>query len=123
MSAETVRLLWERMEARDWDAAGAQLHEDVVVDWPHSGERIRSRESFMALQRTYPEGWNIDILRVVDAGETVAADVRVDHGETTFYCAGFYDVREGRISRGTEYWVTAGSEEPPDWRAEWTERL
>jgi hypothetical protein len=31
MSAEAVRLLWERMEARDWEGVAAQLHPDVVV--------------------------------------------------------------------------------------------
>jgi ketosteroid isomerase-like protein len=122
MSAEPVRLLFERMEARDWETAAAQLHEDVVFDWPHSGERIRGLENFMAIQRNYPDGWRIDVLRVAEAGNAVAAEVRVDHGETSFYCAGFYELRDGRISAGTEYWVEARSEEPPAWRARWTER-
>jgi ketosteroid isomerase-like protein len=121
VSAEPVRLLFECMEARDWETASAQLHEDVVVDWPHSGERIRGRENFMAVQRNYPEGWHIHLLRVIHAGEAVASEVRVDHGETSFYCAGLYELRDGRIASGTEYWVTAGSEEPPAWRAQWTE--
>ncbi|MGH3030854.1 MAG: nuclear transport factor 2 family protein [Gaiellaceae bacterium] len=121
MSAEPVRLLFESMEARDWEAAAAQLHEEVVVDYPHTGERIRGRESFMAIQR-YPEGGHIHVLRVVAAGDTAVSEVRVDHGETTYYCAGFNGLRGGRIYAGTEYWVEARSEEPPGWRAQWTGR-
>jgi hypothetical protein len=31
LSAESVRLVWERMEARDWKGVAVQLHPDVVV--------------------------------------------------------------------------------------------
>lgn len=41
MSAEAVRLFWEQVEARNWDAVAARLDEGVVVDWPHTGERLR----------------------------------------------------------------------------------
>jgi hypothetical protein len=111
------------MEARDWEAAGAQVHDDVVVDWPHSGERLRGRENYMAVQRNYPEGWRVDVLRVVATGDVAAAEVKVEHGEERFFCAGFYELRDARIVKGTEYWVTAGAEEPPAWRAPWTERM
>ncbi|HSK16863.1 MAG TPA: nuclear transport factor 2 family protein, partial [Gaiellaceae bacterium] len=79
MSAEPVRRLWERMEARDWDAVAALLHEDVIVDWPATGERMRGRDDYLAVQRNFPEGWRIEVLRVVDGGEEVASEVRVEH--------------------------------------------
>ena len=44
-NAEAVRRLWERFEARDWGAAAHELQEDFVADWPHTGERIRGRET------------------------------------------------------------------------------
>lgn len=122
MSAEAVRLFWERMEARDWDAVAARLDEGVVVDWPHTGERIRGRDNYLAVQQNYPEGWHIDVLRVVESDAGVVSEVRVDHGETSFYCAAFYDLRGGCISGGTEYWIEARAEEPAFWRARWTER-
>ena len=81
MSAETVRLLWERMEARDWEGVAAQLDRDVVVDWPNTGERMRGRENYLAVQREYPEGWHIVALRIVDGGDTVVSEVRVEQGD------------------------------------------
>lgn len=39
-TAEVVRLLWERMEAREWDAARATLADDLVVEYVHTGERF-----------------------------------------------------------------------------------
>jgi ketosteroid isomerase-like protein len=44
-------------------------------------------------------------------------------GDVTEYVACFYQLREGRIVRGTEYWITEGYQEAPQWRAHWTEPL
>jgi hypothetical protein len=119
--AGVVRALFERMEARDWDSARATLADDAVVDWPHSGERYPEADSFIGMQRAYPEGWHIEVGRVVEQAPAVVAEVRVTQGEEVFHCIGIYEVVGERIARGTEYWVTAGSEEPPEWRRRFTE--
>ena len=123
MSAEPVRLLWERMEARDWEGAAAQLHEDVVVDWPNTAERMRGRDNYLAVQREYPEGWHIEVLRIVDGGETVVSEVRVDHEGQRFIAASFFEVKDGRIVRAVEYWSDGEPSPAPAWRARWMEAL
>ena len=95
MSAETVRLLWERMEARDWDGVADQLHPDVVVDWPNTAERMRGRDNFLAVQQAFGEGWHVQVLRIVD----------------------------GKIVRAVEYWSDGEPQPAPEWRASWTEPL
>ncbi len=123
VSAEAVRLLWERMEARDWEGVAAQLHPDVVVDWPNTGERMRGRENYLAVQREYPEGWHIEVLRIVDGGDEVVSEVRVDQDGKRFYASSFFELDAGKIARAVEYWSTGEPEEPPAWRAPWTEPL
>ena len=49
--AETVRALWERLEARDWDGARATLADGFVCDYPHTGERFGSPDAFIAMNR------------------------------------------------------------------------
>jgi ketosteroid isomerase-like protein len=119
--AATVRALFERMEARDWEGARATLHDELVVEWPHSGERFSSAEAFIGMQRAYPEGWHIEVSRVVEDPPIVIAEIRVTQAEAVFHCVGVYEVPGERIARGTEYWVKAGSEEPPAWRRRFTE--
>jgi ketosteroid isomerase-like protein len=120
-NGNVVRRFWELMEARDWDAAGKTLAKDVVVDWPHTGERIRGRENLIELNRSYPEPWSIAVRRIV-ADDVVAAEVAISHSDGVSHCSGFYELRKGRIARATEYWVEAGTDEPPAWRAKWVER-
>jgi ketosteroid isomerase-like protein len=123
VSAEPVRLLWERMEARDWDGVAAQLHPDVVVDWPNTAERMRGRGNYLAVQRAYPEGWHIEVLRIVDGGDTVASEVRVEQDDQRFFAVSFFELVEGRIIRAVEYWSDGEPEAAPEWRAQWMEPL
>ena len=123
MSAEPVRLLWERMEARDWDAVADQLHPDVVVDWPNTAERMRGRDKYLAVQREYPEGWHIELLRIVDGGDTVVSEVRVEQGGKRFFAVSFFELEEGRIARAVEYWSDGEPQPAPAWRAPLTESL
>ena len=120
---EIVRALWDRYQARDWDAAADLLAEDAVFDWPQTRERLRGRDNVIAVNRNYPEGWTIRVLRVLEHGDTAVSEVAVDHVDHgTFHAASFYEVRDGRIVRATEYWVDPPTEDPPAWRAQWVER-
>jgi ketosteroid isomerase-like protein len=123
VSAEPVRLLWERMEARDWDAVAAQLHPDVVVDWPNTAERMRGRDNYLAVQRAYPEGWHIEVLRILHGGDTVVSEVRVDQDDKRFFAVSFFELADGKIIRAVEYWSDGEPEPAPEWRAQWMEPL
>ena len=92
------------------------LADDLVIDFTETGERFEGG-GFLAMNRAYPEGWTIDVVEILGVGERVAAQVKVTHPPETFWCAGFYTVRDGQIADGVEHWVTAGSAEPPPWRA------
>jgi ketosteroid isomerase-like protein len=116
---EVVRAFFEAIEARDWGRAGAFLAEDLEVDWPGTGERFTGPR-FLAMQRAYPEGWQITVLEVLGDARA-AARVRVDHGDAVFLSAGFYDVSGGRITRAVEHWVELGGERPPTWRSPYAE--
>ena len=110
-----VRAFFERMEARDWDGAGACLSPDIHIEFTETGERFDG-PNFLAMNRAYPEGWAIEVVETVAAADRVAVQVRVTQGDEVFWCAGFYTVTEGVIASGIEHWVTEGSQPPPEWR-------
>ncbi|HYU56624.1 MAG TPA: nuclear transport factor 2 family protein [Actinomycetota bacterium] len=121
---EVVRGVWERFEARDWDEAADLLAEDLVIDWPNTGERFRGRDNFIAMNRNHPAAdWHIQVRRIVASGPDVAAEVLVPHADGLDACLGFYEVADGRITTGREYWVEIRPQSIPDWRAAWTEPI
>ena len=76
-AAQLARGLWERMEARDWDGVRVADADDVVLDWPRLGERIRGPDNFVALNRGYRGEWHITVERVVAAGNSAVTEVAV----------------------------------------------
>ncbi|MFT3772820.1 MAG: nuclear transport factor 2 family protein [Minicystis sp.] len=118
-----VAALWDLFEARAWDRARALLADDLVVDWPHTGERMRGPENFLAVNRYYPEGWSIRVLRIIASGDTVVSEVVVTLGDVRSFAASFFEIAGGRIHRVTEYWVDAEHQPVPSWRTPWVTRI
>ena len=121
---EIVAELWRRIQERDWDGVGELLAEDFVLDWPNARVRVRSRANFVEFNRSYPEGWSIEVLRVVAARNVAVSEVRVPHPTVgPHYALSFFEVEDGRITRGREYWVEERYEEPGPERARWFEPM
>ena len=122
--ADVVRALWDGIQARDWSGVADLIAERAVVDWPVSAERIAGRDNYVAVNREYPEGWSINVLRIVAAGDQVVSEVEVPHDDLgTFRAASFWTVSGGKIVRGTEYWTSVAADEAPAWRAAYVEPL
>lgn len=118
-----VTEVWKRIADRDWPGLQALLAPDVRVSWPGSGEVFTGAANFVAVQSEYPEGWEIRVLRIVADGDLVVSEVEVPHSglAATFRAASFWTVHDGLVVAATEYWVTLGAEEPPDWRRQYAE--
>ncbi|MFD8428378.1 MULTISPECIES: nuclear transport factor 2 family protein [Streptomyces] len=116
--AAVVREFWARMQARDWAGLGALLADDLVVEWPVSAELIEGRANFVSVNAEYPEGWSIEVIRVVADGESVVSEVEVPHETVGVHrVVSLWTVRDGRITAGREYWTAPGSDPSPQWRA------
>ncbi|MDR2984689.1 MAG: nuclear transport factor 2 family protein [Nocardiopsaceae bacterium] len=122
--SEVVRALWNRFQEHDWTGAAELVAENAVIEWPASRERVVGRAKIIAVNKDYPEGWSIKVLKVIAEDDQVAAEVEVPHTELgLFRMSGFYLVRDGQIIHGTEYWTTVGGDEPPADRAGLVERF
>jgi ketosteroid isomerase-like protein len=121
--AEVVRAFWDRVAAHDWAGARDLLADDVVLDYPHTGERFVGAEAVIRLNADYPEGWSIEVVDVVADGGRVVAEVEVPMaGVGVFAVASFATVADGRITRAREYWIKEAGEEPESWRAHLAQR-
>ena len=61
--------------------------------------------------------------RLIASGTQAAVQVVVTTDEAVDVCLGFYEVRDGQISDGVEYWTKHVSQPTPSWRAKWTEQM
>ena len=122
-SRHVVEQFWAAMNTNDLRAAGAWLHDDYLLDWPQSGERIRGRDNFVAVNEHYPAAgpWRFAIQRLVADKHEVVTDTTVTDGVITARAITFSQVRDGKIVRQTEYWPDPF--QAPAWRARWVESI
>ena len=128
MSANTqenkkiVEGFWAAMQTNDFKAASEFLHDDYILEWPQSGERIRGRANFVAINENYPVHgrWEFTIGRILADGDEVISDVDVTDGVVRGRAITFSTIRDGKIFRQTEFWPDPF--EAPTWRAQWVEK-
>jgi len=98
------------------------FHDDAVMEWPQSGERVRGAENRRGIYRAFPQLPTITPRRMVSSGDLVVAEATLDYGSGTPYKTVFiFEFRDGRIAVETAYWS-----EPfpaPAWRARWVEPI
>jgi ketosteroid isomerase-like protein len=112
------------MQARDWPGLGELLAEDIVVEWPVSGERIVGRANFLGVAADYPEGWSVRVLRIVADGDAVVSEVEIPHRTLGDHrVVSLWTVREGLVFAGREYWTASGSDPAPEWRSAYVQRM
>ncbi len=123
MDGQDNRLLLERYLAGLLDAEQeyALRHEDVVIDMPQSGERIRGRDHMKAMQEAYPGTPTITVRRVVGSGDVWVVEGRSNYSGRIYHITNILEFREGKIIRETRYY--ADPFEAPAWRAQWVEPI
>lgn len=114
---------WEVMRTNDFYAAAELFHDEFILEWPQSGERIRERENFAALNTAFPaEGkWRFTINQIIAEGEVVVTDVTVSDGKRTDRAITFSTIKDGKIWKQVEFWPEPF--DAPEWRRQWVERF
>ena len=122
-SKQVVEQFWAAMQSNDFKAVGEFLHEEYMLEWPQSGERVRGRENFVAINENYPAHgrWEFTAHRILAEGDEVVSDVDVTDGVIHGRVITFSTIRDGRIVHQTEFWPDPF--EPAAWRAGWVEKI
>jgi ketosteroid isomerase-like protein len=118
---QTARRIFALLEKQDWDAVLDHYHEDIVIEWPQSGERVHGKDACLAIFINYPEGSPRASIRTVrGGGDTVVVEAESTYPDrSTWYVVAVLDFEDGRVVHETDYF--AAPFEPPDWRSQWVE--
>ena len=119
---ETVERLIEGLNTRDLELFHAQFHDDSVMEYPQSGERIVGGENRRGAYGAFPGLPKVTPHRIHSGGDLVVVEARLDYGDGAEWQAVFvFELRDGKIARETAYWPQPF--EAADWRAQWVERI
>ena len=116
-----LRLHWAASDANDF-VAEHQIYEDhAVLEYPQSGERIRSRESIQASRMAQPNKKRFTVRRVLGGGGVWVSELVLTYDEQPFHVVSIMEFDGARVVRETQYFGEPF--EPGPSRAQWTERM
>jgi ketosteroid isomerase-like protein len=109
---------WAASAAGDQVGEHEIYHDDVVCEYPQSGEIIHGHQNLQALRSHHPgKPSDFTVRRIVGEGDLWVTEYQIDYGGKRALTVSIMEFRDGRVSRETQYF--ANSFEAPAWRAQW----
>ena len=112
---------WKATVALDLDKAHEIYHDDVIVEFPQSGERISSERNLYELRAHYPAKVTFKIHRVLGEGNLWVTELVITYDERPVNVVTIMEFKDGKVAHETHYY--ADPFEPPEWRSQWVERI
>ena len=111
---------WEATVALDLERIHEIYHDDVVVEFPQSGERILGKKNIYELRAHYPAKLSSKILRTRGEGNLWITELIITYDGRPVYVVTVMEFRDiSKIAYETHYY--ADPFEPPEWRSQWVE--
>jgi hypothetical protein len=102
---ELVERFFDASERGDLTALQAMVDEQMVMEWPQSGERFRGRENVlgaMAAVEVKPQFAGSP--RLIGSGPIWVLTVPLRYGEDVLQYVAVLELEQGRIRRATGFW-------------------
>ena len=117
-----VSAYWAAAEARNWDAFGRLLAEDVVYEAPMSHERVSGKAAYLRFNAEgFTGDWHLTVQRIAADEGTAASWIQMTDAGETYPGLTFFQIADGLITGITDFWPQRY--EPAASRAHLTERI
>jgi hypothetical protein len=112
---------WAASDANDFAAEHQIYRADAVLEYPQSGERIRSRDGIQASRAAQPNTKRFIVRRILGGGDLWISELVLTYDGEPFYVVSIMEFAGGEVVRETQYFGEAF--EPGPSRAQWVERI
>jgi hypothetical protein len=112
---------WAASDANDFETEHSIYHEDAVLEYPQSGERIRGRSNIQITRSKQPNKKRFAVRRIIGGGDLWITEYVLTYDGKPSYTVSIMEFRGDKVARETQYFadpfVASG------WRAQWVERM
>jgi len=125
MNDRTVRAAlerhWAASDASDFKVEHEIYHEDAVLDYPQSGERIHGRRNIQESRFVQPNKKRFSVRRTLGSGDLWVTELVLTYDGVPSYAVSIMEFREGLVAHETQYF--ADRFDPGPSRAHLVERM
>ena len=112
---------WAASDASDFDVEHEIYREDVVLDYPQSGERIRGRRKIQQSRTVQPNTKRFTVQRMIGSGDLWVTEFVLSYDGVPSYVVSIMEFRDGLVAHETQYF--ADRFDPGPSRAHLVERM
>ncbi|MFF1837419.1 nuclear transport factor 2 family protein [Streptomyces sp. NPDC058231] len=112
---------WAASAAGEQDAEHEIYHDDVITDYPQSGERIHGRRNLQALRSHHPAKLTFTVRRILGSGNLWISEYVIDYDGKPASTISIMEFHDGKVAHETQYFADPFT--PPAWRAKWVEPM
>jgi hypothetical protein len=94
---------WAASDASDFDAEHEIYHDDAVLDYPQSGERIRGRRNIQRSRFVQPNKKRFAVRRIVGSGELWVTEFVLSYDGIPSYVVSIMEFRDALVAHETQY--------------------
>jgi ketosteroid isomerase-like protein len=111
---------WAASAAGDPKAEHAIYAEDVLCEYPQSGERIHGRSNLQALRGHHPgKPSGFAIRRMVGVGNLWITEYVINYEGKAFQTVSIMEFQDGKVVHETQYFAEPFA--APAWRSQWVD--
>ncbi|SEO62152.1 hypothetical protein SAMN05192574_11014 [Mucilaginibacter gossypiicola] len=113
---------WQASAAGDINAEHDIYDDDVICDYPQSGERIFGRSNLQALRGHHPgKPSGFRVRRILGKGDIWITEYTINYQERQAFTVSIMEFSGDKVVHETQYF--ADPFEAPAWRSQWVEQI
>ena len=116
---EALNAHWQASDANDFETEHRIYHEDAVLDYPQSGERMHGRSNIQNQRASQPSNKRFTVRRIIGSGDLWVTEFILTYDGKPSYTVSIMEFRGDKVARETQYF--ADPFEAPAWRSQWVE--
>ncbi len=103
--AAALRRHWEASDASDFEVEHDIYHDDAVLDYPQSGERIRGRRNIQQSRTVQPNTKRFKVRRMIGGGDLWVTEFVLTYDGIPSYTVSIMEFRDGLVAHETQYFA------------------
>ena len=112
---------WAASDANDFATEHEIYHDDAVLEYPQSGERIRGRRNIQVSRSAQPNKKRFSVRRILGAADLWVSEFVLTYDGLPSYTVSIMEFKDGKVARETQYFGDPFAPGPS--RAQWVERI
>jgi hypothetical protein len=117
-----LRQHWAASAAGSQDLEHEIYDEQVICDYPQSGERIHGKRNLQDLRSHHPgHPTDFSIRRLLGSDKLWITEYTITYQGRPFYTISIMEFENGKVAHETQYF--AEPFDAPEWRAQWAEQM